>query len=181
MSAVCQHKALLCIHNWFLRKFLQMSAWVLLWPSAAVRESLCFHSAPPVWDGLYNHINSTLFRYFRLNQFPLHSLKGCTNIRCLFFRVINLENQLGIPQNVPKASKNLTWCEIFSSQLLGNLLPSICKAQHRTSNLSTPRTVAAAEGNPAAAVMVSFTGKGYFSSKPASLTCKEQRGTSNLA
>lgn len=31
---------------------------------------------------------------------------------------------------MPKASKNFTCCEIFSSQLL----PSVCKAQHRTSN-----------------------------------------------
>lgn len=80
-----------------------------------------------------------------------------------------------------KASKNLTWCEIFVSQSLGSLLLSVCKAHYRTSNWPTPTTVAAAEGDHAAAVVVPFTGKGYFSSKPASLTCKEQGGASNLA
>lgn len=80
-----------------------------------------------------------------------------------------------------KASKNLTWCEIFVSRFLGSLSPFVCKAQYRTSNWSTPTAVAAAEGDHAAAVMVPFTGKGYFSSKPASLTRKEQGGTSNLA
>lgn len=59
------------------------------------------------------------------------------------------------------------------------LLPSVCQAQHRMSNWSV--TVAAAEGDPAAALMAPFTEKGFFPPQPASLTCKEQGGTSSLA
>ena len=98
---------------------------------------------------------------------------------CLFFRVINLENQLGIPQDVPKgdkASKKPTWCEIFISRFLGSLLLSICKTWYGASNWSTPTTVAAAKVDHLAvyglSVMVPFTEKGCFSLKPASLRAK---------
>lgn len=189
MNAVCQHGAL-CAHTtdswensaqWGCQlKCCPGQGWIC--PSAAVRESLSLQSSPPQSEmGCTTILTQLHLQYFRLNKFFLHSIKGCTNTRCLFFRVINLEKQLGIPQNVPKASKNLTWCEIFSSWLLGSLLPSVCKAQHRMSNCSTPTTEAAAEGDPAAALMAPFTEKGFFSSQPASLACKEQGGTSSLA
>lgn len=69
----------------------------------------------------------------------------------------------------------------FSHHGSWKLLPSVGKAQHRMSNWSTPTTVAAAEGDPAAAVMAPFTGKGHFSSEPAALTCEEQGGIANFA
>lgn len=149
-----------------------------IWPSAAVKESLCPFKVPPLVWGEDNHINSTqlictLFTIFQVKSF-FPTLKRHTNIRCLFFRVTNLENQPGIPQDVSKASKNLTCCGIFSSQFLGSLLPCVCKAQHRTSNCSTPTT-------EAAAVRVPFTGTGYLFSEPSALTCQEQGVTSNLA
>lgn len=189
MNAVCQHGAL-CAHTadcwengapWGC----QLECCLARAGSALQQQwaNLCPSRAPPPQSemGCTTILTRLHLQYFRLNQFFLHLIKGCTNTRCLFFRVINLEKQLGIPQNVPKASKNLTGCEIFSSWLLGSLLPSVCKAQHRMSDCSTPTTEAVAEGDPAAALMVPFTEKGFFSSQPASPACKEQGGTSSLA